>query len=255
MGLGALFLLCAVLLRGVADRIILEMFHYIYYVNFLLAAFNLIPGFPLDGGRVLRSYLWHRSGDLRKATKAAASVGRAFAVTLMALGFISALNGHIIPGVWLVLIGMFLKNSAETEQRSFELRFGLQDMKLREIMTPPVAVDPSMTISEFVNDYVFHYHYRVFPVVDSGRFIGMIDVRSIKGVPPSDWPTTRIGKYLSDPSTYCTLDPDVDATDALRTLLSRNCNKAPVVRNGALLGILATSDLFNLVSLKRDIAA
>ena len=255
MALGVLFLMCAVLLRGVADRIIIEMLHYIYYVNFLLAGFNLIPGFPLDGGRVLRSYLWHRSGNLRQATKTAAGVGRIFAMTLMAIGFLSAIAGHIIPGVWLVLIGMFLKNSAENEQRSFELRFGLQDMKLRDIMTPPIAVNPWMTISQFVNDYVFHYHYRVFPVTDSNRFIGMIDVRSIKGVPPSEWPSTTVGRYLSDPSTYCVLDPDVDATDALRVLINKNCNKAPVVRDEVLLGILSSSDVLNLVSLKRDIAA
>ena len=176
-------------------------------------------------------------------------------MTLMGLGFVAAVTGHIIPGIWLVLIGMFLKNSAENEQRSLELRFGLQDMKLREIMTPPIAVDTSTTISQFVNEYVFHYHYRVFPVVESNRFVGLIDARSIKGVPPSDWPTARIASYLSDPSTYCILDPDVDATDALRALLSRNCNKAPVVRNGELLGMLTSSDLLNLVSLKRDIAA
>lgn len=255
MGLGVLFLTTAVLLRGMADRIIIEMLHYIYYVNFLLAAFNLIPGFPLDGGRVLRSYLWHQTGDLRKATRSAAGVGRIFAMTLMGLGFVSAISGHIIPGVWLILIGLFLKSSAETEQRSSELRFGLQDMKLREIMTPPIAVSSSTTISQFVNEYVFHYHYRVFPVVESNRFMGLIDARSIKGVPPADWPTTRISAYLSDPSTYCILDPDVDAADALRVLLSKNCNKAPVVRNGELLGMLTSSDLFNLVSLKRDIAA
>jgi Zn-dependent protease/predicted transcriptional regulator len=255
MALGAIFLLFAVLLRGLADRLILEMLHYIYYVNFLLAAFNLIPGFPLDGGRVLRSYLWHRSGDLRKATRSAAGVGRIFAMTLMGIGFVSAVAGHIIPGVWLVLIGLFLKSSAQNEQRSFEVRFGLQNMTLREIMTPPVAVYPSMTISQFVNDYVFHYHYRVFPVVELNRFAGMIDVRSIKGVPPSEWPTTKIAPYLSAPSTYCVLDPDLDATDAIRFILSKNCSKAAVVRNGALLGILTSADVLNLVSLKRDIAA
>ena len=231
------------------------MLHYVYYVNFLLAVFNLIPGFPLDGGRVLRSYLWHRSGDLRQATKSAARVGRIFAMTLIAFGFASALTMHIIPGVWLILIGLFLKNSAENEYRSFELRFGLQDMKIREIMSPPIAVNTSMTISQFVNDHVFHYHHRVFPVLELDRFIGMIDVRSIKGVPPGDWPTTKIGAHLSDPSTYCVLDPNMDATDALRFLLNQNCSKAPVVRNGMLLGILTRSDLFKLVSLKRDIAA
>jgi Zn-dependent protease/predicted transcriptional regulator len=255
MVLGALFLFLAAVVRGFADRLLVEMFHYIYYVNFLLAVFNLLPGFPLDGGRVLRSYLWYRSGNLRQATKSAARVGRIFAVTIIGLGFAAAFTMHIIPGVWLILIGLFLKNSAENEYRSFELRFGLQDMKLNEIMVPPIAVNTSMTISQFVNEYVFHYHYRVFPVLELDRFIGMIDVRSIKGVPPGDWSRTKIGPYLSDPSTYCVLDPDMDATDALRVLLAHNCNKAPVVRNGALMGILTRSDLLKLVSLRRDIAA
>jgi Zn-dependent protease len=255
LGLGLVFLTIAYFVRDSLDRMVVEMIRYLYYVNFLLAAFNLIPGFPLDGGRVLRSYLWHRTGNLQQATKSAARIGEIFAMTLMAFGFVSALMMHVIPGVWLLLIGLFLKSSAENEYKSFELRVGLQNTKLREIMAPAVAVNTSMTISQLVNDYVFHYHYRVFPVLELNRFIGMIDVRSIKGVPPNDWPTTKIGGYLSDPSTYCVLDPDVDATDALRLLMSQNCSKAVIVQNGTLLGILTRSDLFKLISLKRDIAA
>jgi Zn-dependent protease len=255
MGLGFIFLTIAYFAKGFVDQIVGQTIHYLYYVNFLLAAFNLIPGFPLDGGRVLRSYLWHRTGDLRRATESATRVGEIFAMMLMGLGLISVLAMHIIPGVWLILIGLFLKSSAENECRSFQLRFGLRDMTVREIMTPAVAVDTSMTISQFVNEYVFHYHYRVFPVLQLNRFIGMIDVRSIKGVPPNDWPTTKIGGYLSDPSTYCTIDPDMDATDALRLLIRKNCSKAPILRNGTLVGILTRSDLFKLISLRRDMAA
>jgi Zn-dependent protease len=253
--LGIVFAGIAALVKGSIDRIALEMLHYLYYVNFLLAAFNLIPGFPLDGGRVLRSFLWYRSGNLYQATKSASRVGALVAMMLMGMGAFSILTMHIIPGVWLILIGLFLKNSAENEYRAFELRFGLQNMKLREIMAPPVAVDTSMTISQFVNEYVFHYHYRVFPVVELGRFVGMIDVRSLKSVPPNDWLTKKIGGLLADPSTYCVLEPDVDATEALRLLMSKDCTKAPIVYKGMLLGMLTRSDLFKLVSLKGDIAA
>jgi Zn-dependent protease len=255
LGLGVLFAAIVAVARGSLDRIAIEMIRYLYYVNFLLAGFNLIPGFPLDGGRVLRSYLWHRSGNLRQATKTASRVGEIFAMTLMGLGLLSVLATHIIPGIWLILVGLFLKNSAETEYRSFELRFGLQDMKISEIMAPPIAVDTSMTISEFINNFVFHYHYRVFPVLELGRFVGMIDVRSIKAVPPNDWPATKIGAFLSDPATYCILDPDMDATDSLRLLMTQNCSRAPIVRKGALMGFLTRSDLIKLVSLKREIAA
>jgi Zn-dependent protease len=255
LALGVVFFLLAALVRDSVGRISAEMLHYLYYVNFLLAAFNLIPGFPLDGGRVLRSYLWHRSGNLRQATKSASRVGSIFAMMLIVIGVLSVLAMHIIPGVWLLLIGLFLKSSAENEYRAFEVRFGLQNMKLSEIMTPAISVNTSMTISQFVNDYVFHYHYRIFPVLELNRFVGMMDVRSIKSVPSNEWPTTKIGGFLSDPSTYCVLDPDVDATDALRVLIAQNCTKAPIVRNGELLGLLTQSDLFKLVSLKRDIAA
>jgi CBS domain-containing protein len=255
IGLGALFMMIAISTRNSLDRIVVEMFHYLYYVNFLLAGFNLIPGFPLDGSRVLRSYLWHRSGNLREATRKAARVGEIFAMTLMGIGLLSTIMLHIIPGVWLILIGLFLKNSGKNEYRSFELRFGLQDMKLREIMKPPIWVNTSMTISQFVNDYVFHHHYRAFPVLEMNRFIGMIDVRSIKGVGPEKWSCTKIGGYLSDPTTYCVLDPDTEATEALRMLLARNCSRAPIVSNGVLVGLLTRKDLFKLISLKRDIAA
>jgi CBS domain-containing protein len=112
-----------------------------------------------------------------------------------------------------------------------------------------------MTISQFVNDYVFHYHFRTFAVLELDRFVGMMNVRAIKAVPADEWPQTKIGGYLADPSSYVTIDPDMYATDALRTLLKHNCAKAPVVRNGSLLGILTQADLFKLVSLKRDIAA
>jgi CBS domain-containing protein len=231
------------------------MIRYLYYVNFLLAAFNLIPGFPLDGGRVLRSYLWHRSGDLRRATRAAARVGGTFAITLIAMGLLSVFAAHVIPGVWLILVGLFLKSSAENEYQSFELRFGLQDMRVQEVMTPAVAVDTSMTISNFVNNYVFRYHHRLYPVVELNRFIGMIDVRSIKGVPSNEWPTTKIGAFLCDPAKYCVLDPDTAATEGLRRLLANNCAIAPVVRRDALLGVLTRSDVFKIIELKRDIAA
>jgi Zn-dependent protease/CBS domain-containing protein len=255
LALGLIFFATAVLVEGTVGRLSFQMLRYLSNVNFVLAAFNLIPGFPLDGGRVLRSYLWHRTGNLRQATKSASRVGEIFAISLMALGVLFVLKTYIIPGVWLILVGLFLKYSAETEHRSFELRFGLRGMKIGDIMTPAIAVDSSMTISELVNDYVFHYHYRTFPVVDHGRFSGMVDVRSIKAVPPNNWPTTPIGGFLTEPSAYCVLEPDIDATDALRTMMTRNCSKAPIVRNGILLGILTQSDLFKLVSLRRDIAA
>ena len=255
MGLGFLFLMAAVFVKGSVDRIVVEMLRYLCYVNFLLAAFNLIPGFPLDGGRVLRSYLWYRTGNLRQATRSAARVGQILAVSLMVLGLAATLLMHVLTGIWLILIGLFLKRSAQTEYQSFEVRLGLRDLTVRQIMTPPVAVDISMTVSEFVNEYIFRYHHRAFPALDKDRFVGMVDVRSIRRVPSSEWPSTKIATCLSELRTYCVLDPDVDAAEAFRVLTARNCSRAPVVRDGSLLGILTRSDLLKLIALRQEIAA
>lgn len=255
-GMGALFfVLAAVASQLAAERIVIATLHYLYYVNFLLGAFNLIPGFPLDGGRVLRSYLWHRTGNLRQATRSASRVGGAFALGFMLIGLFSVLTMHIIPGIWLILIGMFLKKSAEAEYQSFEVRVGLQDMKLRDIMLPPLALTTSTTVADFVSNYVFRHHLRAFPVTELNRFIGMIDVRNIRKLPPNEWATAKIGAYLSDTSTYCTFDPDMEAGDALQSLLTRNCTQAPVVRNESLLGLITREELLKVISLKRDLAA
>jgi Zn-dependent protease len=120
-GFGLFFLAIGYLVTDSDHRMVVEMVRFLYYVNFLLAAFNLIPGFPLDGGRVLRSYLWHRSRDLHQATRSAAHVGVAVAMTLIVLGVVAALMLHPIPGVWVILIGLFLKSAAVRELRSFEL--------------------------------------------------------------------------------------------------------------------------------------
>jgi Zn-dependent protease len=254
VGLGVIFWALAYFADGV-ERIFTVTLQYLSFVNFLLAAFNLIPGFPLDGGRVLRSYLWSRYRDLRRATRTAAQVGGFFALGLMGWGLAALLTMHIIPGIWLILIGLFLRRSAQAEYESSELRYGLKDIHLREIMAPPVSVHTDMPISEFITDYVFRYHHRSFPVLENGRFAGMIDVRSMKGTRPEQWPFQRVGDYLASESSYCVLDPEIDASDALRILTTQNCSKAPVVRDAALLGLLTRADLYQIVTLKTELAA
>jgi CBS domain-containing protein len=171
------------------------------------------------------------------------------------LGLFSVLAMHFVAGIWLLIIGVFLKRSADNEFRAFELRAGLEGLRLRQIMSPAVAVEKSMLVSDFINDYVFHYHDRAFPVIENGRFAGMIDLRSIKRIAVNEWPLVRIGGYMADPSTYFILEPDVEASEALRLLVSGNRTCAPIVHDGVLLGMLTRDDLFKLISVKRDLAA
>src|SRR5262249_28718254 len=153
------------------------------------------------------------------------------ALVLVGLGLFSLVAIHIVAGIWLLIIGVFLKNSADKEYRAFELRAGLEGLTLRQIMSPAVAVDVSMPGSGFVSDYVFHYHDRTFPVVENGRFAGLIDLRSIKRIPVNEWPEVRIGGYLSNPSSFLILDPDLEAGEALRLLANGTRTCAPIVRD------------------------
>ena len=236
-------------------RLPAETLHYLVIINFLLAAFNLIPGFPLDGGRILRSYLWHRSGNFGKATQTAAKVGGGFATVMLMVGLFGVLTTRIMFGIWFLLIGWFLKKSAESEYRSFQMRNSLENLTVRDIMAPPVAVNKGTTIEEFVQRYVFHYHDRVFPVVDRSGFIGMITLNAVKKVPSAEWANTYIDAYISDSSEYCVLEPQMDARDALRLLIDSRLAKAPIVENGVLVGFLSRNDLLEVISLKSDLAA
>jgi CBS domain-containing protein len=255
LGMGIGFAVLAYALQGTLDRIAAEALHYLVYVNILVAAFNLLPGFPLDGGRVLRSYLWYRSGDLRQATRSASRIGVGFATVLIVLGLAGIVGMHFMMGIWLLLVGLFLRKSAENEFRSFEVRSTLEHLKVQDIMGPPVAVDKGTTIADFINNYVFHYHDRAFPVLDRGRFIGMLDARAMKKVPASDWSSTYIDPFLADSSQYCVLRPEMDAPDALKLLMEHPMGKAPVVNGDTLLGYLTRQNLVEVIALKSDLAA
>jgi len=255
IGLAVVFALLSYIVRNAAGRLAIETLRYLVYVNVLLAAFNLIPGFPLDGGRVLRSYLWHRGGDLGKATRSAARIGAGFATMMITIGLIGILSGHFMFGIWLLLIGVFLRKSAENEYRSFQMRSTLENLRVSDIMAPPIAANKGTTVADLVNQYVFHYHDRIFPVVDHGRFVGMIDLRNLRKIPVDEWPNTYIDAYMSDSSEYCVLDSKMDAREALGLLIECRMPKAPVVDRDQLTGFLTRNDLVEIITLKTDLAA
>ncbi|KPL06415.1 hypothetical protein AMJ71_09735, partial [candidate division TA06 bacterium SM1_40] len=148
---------------------------YVATLNLILTFFNLVPGFPLDGGRVLRALLWMRTNDIRQATRIASAVGQGFAILLILLGVVSFLSGQLVSGVWLVLIGLFLKQAAELGYRQVMVRRSLMGIKVRELMTAEVvAVDPSLTLERLAHDYFLGYRYSSFPVLQEGEVVGMV---------------------------------------------------------------------------------
>ncbi len=149
------------------------VFAYLAYVNVLLGLFNLLPAFPLDGGRVLRSILWYAKGNLRWATRIASRIGSAFGAAMILLGIVTFVKGNLIGGVWWFMIGMFLRNASQMSYRQLLIRRALEGEHVHQLMKSDlVTVGPSVTLARLMDDYIFRYHYKMFPVVEEGGSSG-----------------------------------------------------------------------------------
>ena len=195
---------------------LLAILEYLGTINLLLALFNLVPAFPLDGGRMLRAGIWHWRRDLRGATRIASAIGSAFAFILIALGVFRVLAGDFITGMWWVLIGLFLRAATAAAYRRVLLRDALAGEAVRRFMnTNLVSVPADASLSELVDDYLYRPHHTFYPVVENGRLSGCITTRQVKDVPRAEWGTRTVGAAAMHCSPDATVPPDADAVDAL----------------------------------------
>jgi Zn-dependent protease/CBS domain-containing protein len=227
---------------------------YLALMNLVLVAFNAVPAFPLDGGRVLRSFLWRWKEDLRWATRVTSRIGGAFGLLLIGLGVVSVLNGNFIGGMWWFLIGIFLKGAAQSSYHRLLLRQVLEGEPVRLLMSAqPVSVDRSLSVRELVEDYVYRYHHKLFPVVDQGRLVGCITTRQIKQLPREEWERQSVGAIAEPCTDDNTVAPDEDAMKALARMGGSANSRLMVVEDGRLLGILALKDLLQFFRLKLEL--
>jgi Zn-dependent protease/predicted transcriptional regulator len=233
-----------------------EVLLYLGEINLILAAFNLIPAFPLDGGRVLRAILWGRHGNIKRATRVTSSIGSGFGAILIVLGVVSFITGSFVAGVWWFLIGMFLRGAASQSYRQLLLRRELEGEPVRRFMTTePVTVDPELYVRDLVEQYVFRTHHKLYPVVDEDRLMGCVTLAQVKGVPRDKWDWTRVRDLASGCSEENTLSPDTDAMEALTRMRRHHVSRLMVVEGGHLVGILSLKDLMNFLSMKVELDA
>ncbi|MGI9449855.1 MAG: site-2 protease family protein, partial [Geminicoccaceae bacterium] len=211
--LGGLFYGMAVLVRELGGGTPLQgVLRYLAMLNGLLAAFNMVPAFPLDGGRVLRAGLWAWRKDLRWATRIASRIGAAFGVALMILGVIAMLRADLITGLWWLLIGMFIRAAAQGAYHQLQLRRALEGETVSRFMTrDPITVSPEVNLNELVEDYVYHHYHDLYPVISNGELIGCIGVREIKQVPRARWVDVTVGDVMTSCSEANVISQDADA--------------------------------------------
>ncbi|MCF8143609.1 MAG: site-2 protease family protein [Deltaproteobacteria bacterium] len=228
---------------------------YLAFINALLAAFNVVPAFPLDGGRMLRSVLWGVKGDLRWATRVSARIGSGFGILLIGLGIFNVFAGNFIGGMWWFLIGMFLYSAAKMSYQQLLTRRALEGESVRRFMkSDPITVSPGMTIKQLVEDYVYAFHHKLYPVVDgSGRLDGCITTQQIKEVPREEWDQKRIGDLKNPCSRENTISPDMDAVEALSLMNRTGASRLMVTENGRLVGVVTLKDMLKFLSLRIEL--
>jgi len=227
---------------------------YLGWLNIILACFNMVPAFPLDGGRVLRSILWYLKGDLRWATRISSRLGAAFGLFLMIMGVISFIGGNFIGGLWYFLIGMFIKNASQISYRQLLVKNALMGEPISRFMAAEaVTVPSSITVSDLVEDYFYKYHYKMFPVTDNGMLKGCITTKQIKELSKEQWATTKVSDIAQPCSEGNTISPKTDSIKALSLMNSTGNSRLMVVEGNKLLGVISLKDMLKFMALKLDL--
>lgn len=218
---------------------------YLGFLNVALAVFNLLPGFPLDGGRLLRSVVWGFTGSLRKGTRVATVAGRVLGVGLMALGAFSVLNGGgVVGGVWIVFIGWFLVQAAASSYNQVLLAEVLQGVSAGEGMTPdPETVGPDLLVETLVNEHFLRRPYSAFPVTEGRLVRGLVTLSQVKALPRERWAGTRVREIMLPREETTVVAPATPMLEVLELMAEANGERALVAREDELLGIISARDL------------
>ncbi len=243
-----------ILTGGVLPPSVNAVAWYLALINAIVVAFNLIPAFPLDGGRVLRSILWQLKGNLRWATRISSGLGSAFGLLLIVFGLLNLLAGNFIGAIWQFLIGMFLRNAAQMSYQQVLIRRALEGEPVHRFMQSNViTVAPSLTLDRLVDDYVYRHHHKMFPVATENELFGCVTTRAIQEVPRDKWAQTLVSEVAKRCDQENTTDPDADAMDALTKLSRSGSSRLMVVQQGRLVGLLSLKDLMKFISLKIEL--
>src|SRR6266496_3795609 len=240
----ALFWAVDVFARGALPGSLIGMFGYLAWVNLLLAGFNLVPGFPLDGGRLLRSVIWRATGSFRRATRIASLAGQAVGWLLVAGGVAFLLAGNLAGGIWFAFIGWFLVQAARASYQELQLRQLLRGVEAEDVMAAdPRRIPPELSLQDAVDDYFMRYDHGAFPVEEQGRTIGLLTLRGVRRVPREQWPTRRVRDSMVSLGDQIVVSPDARMDQVMSKLEDSDANRVLVVDDGEVVGIITSSDL------------
>ncbi|MGD0115284.1 MAG: site-2 protease family protein [Dehalococcoidia bacterium] len=224
-------------------------------INATLAVFNMVPGFPLDGGRVFRSILWQRTHSLHTATRIAAMAGEGVGYLLIAAGIVFFLFGNVLNGVYFFVIGLFLRGIAAGSYQQMLTDESLTGLKAGDAAARNCEpVPPGLSLENVVDDYVLLRNVRCFPVESQDHLLGLVTLEDIRHIPRDQWPVTPVEKAMVSFDRLHAVSPDDDLRNVLRLMAEQDVNQVPVVEDGRLVGLIARSDILRLIQTRRELA-
>ncbi|MDG5814199.1 site-2 protease family protein [Chitinispirillales bacterium ANBcel5] len=228
---------------------VLAILGYLSTINIVLAIFNMLPAFPLDGGRVFRAILWGWKKNIKWATRVASGIGAGFGLLLVAIGIFSVLAGGIVGGLWWALIGLFIRSASKMSYESILVRGALEGESVEKFTKrDPVMVSADTTVDHLVEDYIYRYHFNIFPVENNGK-VKCIDITDFKNIPRQEWERHRVEEYAKPFSADNSVQESDNAMKAL-TLMNRTGKTRLMVLGGSgdLVGTVAQHDLLKYLS-------
>jgi Zn-dependent protease/predicted transcriptional regulator len=253
--LGGVFWLTEMLLHGVATAPLwTAMLRYLAYINVALAVFNLLPGFPLDGGRILRGFLWRRSGDLRAATARAADWGTGIAFGLMGLGVLEIFGGALIGGLWLIFIGMFLRGAARTSYHGVVVEQALRGARVRDLMiADPIMIPGDMTVEQAIEEQFLRHGFGGFPVGHDREIEGLVSLAQLTQCRRDERAVRTVREIMRPAADILKISANAPVSDALRKMVSSDSGRLLVTEGNRVVGLITRSLITRLIQVKTEL--
>lgn len=227
---------------------------YLMRINFMLALFNLIPGFPLDGGRVLRAGVWAWNKDLRKATRVAAVIGQVIAYVFIGIGILSLFQGQFSNGLWLIFIGWFLQSTASSAHQQVNIEISLRGSTVNQVMNRELVKLPGLTPLDWViEEHVLANKDPAIFVVEYGEISGLLTIREITKVPKMHWRFTTINQAMVPLSRLLTISPEQDLYSALQKMEEAKVSQIPVVEGESVIGTLSQENIAHFLHMRTQL--
>jgi Zn-dependent protease/predicted transcriptional regulator len=232
------------------------VFRYLAFINLALALFNLLPGFPLDGGRLLRAVLWKRWGDLPRATARAAQWGSRIGWGLIVLGALEIFGGALVGGIWLIFIGLFLRGAAASGYQGTVVEQALEHVRVSDIMTrEPVTLTPEISVADAVEHYFLRFGYGGFPVVSDGRVLGVLSLSHVRHCQPQERAHKKVRDIMLALGPGLEIAPQATALEAMHKMNEANSGRLVVVDGGKMAGFITRTGVARIIQMKQQLGA